>query len=47
MIYLHHLTGMGQFFEAGKMPARTCVGVAHLPYGAEVEIECIAEVAST
>ena len=38
---------MGQFFEAGKMPARTCVGVAHLPYGAEVEIECIAEVAST
>jgi len=36
-----------EFFEAGKMPARTCVGVAALPFGAEVEIECIAEVAST
>ncbi|KAF9004810.1 Endoribonuclease L-PSP [Cyathus striatus] len=33
-----------EFFEAGKMPARTCVGVASLPFGAAVEIECIAEV---
>lgn len=26
------------------MPARTCVGVASLPLGADVEIECMAEV---
>ncbi|KAH8108853.1 Endoribonuclease L-PSP [Phellopilus nigrolimitatus] len=32
------------FFEKGKMPARTCVGVASLPLGASVEIECIAEI---
>ncbi|KAI0047503.1 Endoribonuclease L-PSP [Auriscalpium vulgare] len=32
------------FFEAGKMPARTCVGVAYLPFGALVEIECVAEI---
>lgn len=33
-----------QFFETGKMPARTCVGVAALPLGADVEIECVAEI---
>jgi len=33
-----------EFFEKDKMPARTCVGVACLPMGAAVEIECIAEV---
>ncbi|KAF5316242.1 hypothetical protein D9619_006785 [Psilocybe cf. subviscida] len=33
-----------EFFEAGKMPARTCVGVAYLPFEAAVEIECVAEV---
>ncbi|KAI0064057.1 Endoribonuclease L-PSP [Artomyces pyxidatus] len=33
-----------QFFEQGKMPARTCIGVAALPLGADVEIECTAEV---
>ncbi|KAF7792435.1 hypothetical protein EIP86_003472 [Pleurotus ostreatoroseus] len=33
-----------QFFEAGKMPARTCIGVKALPLGADVEIECIAEI---
>lgn len=33
-----------QFFTADKMPARTCVGVAYLPFGAAVEIECIAEI---
>ncbi|KAF9005458.1 Endoribonuclease L-PSP [Cyathus striatus] len=33
-----------EFFEGGKMPARTCVGVASLPFGASMEIECIAEV---
>ena len=34
-----------QFFDKDKMPARTCVGVAALPQGADVEIECIADVA--
>ncbi|VDC03342.1 unnamed protein product [Peniophora sp. CBMAI 1063] len=34
-----------EFFEAGKFPARTCIGVAELPLGADVEIECIATVA--
>ncbi|KAE9385475.1 Endoribonuclease L-PSP [Gymnopus androsaceus JB14] len=34
-----------QFFESDKMPARTCIGVAMLPLGAVVEIECIAEIA--
>lgn len=33
-----------QFFEPGKMPARTCVGVMALPLNADVEIECIAEI---
>ncbi|KAI0048753.1 Endoribonuclease L-PSP [Auriscalpium vulgare] len=33
-----------QFFEAGKFPARTCIGVAALPLGADVEIECVAEI---
>ncbi|KAL1950634.1 hypothetical protein VTO73DRAFT_5758 [Trametes versicolor] len=30
-------------FFATNPPARTCIGVAALPLGAEVEIECIAE----
>ncbi|PPQ96029.1 hypothetical protein CVT25_013891 [Psilocybe cyanescens] len=33
-----------QFFSPDKMPARTCVGVAYLPFGAAVEIECTAEI---
>lgn len=33
-----------KFFEKDKMPARTCVGVASLPLGADVEIECVAEI---
>lgn len=33
-----------QFFEKDKLPARTCIGVASLPLGAAVEIECIAEI---
>ncbi|VDB95195.1 unnamed protein product [Peniophora sp. CBMAI 1063] len=33
-----------EYFEEGKMPARTCVGVSQLPLpGAVVEIECTAE----
>lgn len=32
------------FFEENAMPARTCVGVATLPLGASVEIECVAEI---
>ncbi|KAF8167405.1 Endoribonuclease L-PSP, partial [Crassisporium funariophilum] len=35
-----------EFFEKNRMPARTCIGVASLPMGADVEIECVAEVAS-
>lgn len=31
------------FFDQNAMPARTCVGVASLPLGASVEIECVAE----
>ncbi|KAG1865735.1 Endoribonuclease L-PSP [Suillus tomentosus] len=31
------------FFDEQAMPARTCVGVASLPLGASVEIECVAE----
>ncbi len=38
------LTSLLQFFEKGKFPARTCIGVAALPLGADVEIECVAEV---
>jgi len=34
-----------EFFDEGKMPARTCVGVASLPFKASVEIECTAEIA--
>ncbi|KAG1817295.1 Endoribonuclease L-PSP [Suillus subaureus] len=32
-----------RFFEENAMPARTCIGVASLPLGASVEIECVAE----
>ncbi|KAG2138822.1 Endoribonuclease L-PSP [Suillus cothurnatus] len=32
-----------EFFDENAMPARTCVGVASLPLGASVEIECVAE----
>jgi len=35
-----------EFFAANNMPARTCVGVASLPFGAAVEIECVAEIPS-
>jgi 2-iminobutanoate/2-iminopropanoate deaminase len=35
-------THSGQFFPTDP-PARTCVGVAALPLGAAMEIECIAE----
>lgn len=35
-----------EFFDKNLMPARTCVGVACLPLGAAVEIECVADVAS-
>ncbi|KAG1767568.1 Endoribonuclease L-PSP [Suillus occidentalis] len=31
------------YFDQNAMPARTCVGVASLPLGASVEIECVAE----
>jgi enamine deaminase RidA (YjgF/YER057c/UK114 family) len=31
-----------QHFKQGDVPARTCIGVAALPIGAAVEIECIA-----
>ncbi|KAF8899115.1 Endoribonuclease L-PSP [Infundibulicybe gibba] len=34
-----------QFFDKDCMPARTCIGVATLPMGADVEIECMAEIA--
>ncbi|TFK77472.1 Endoribonuclease L-PSP [Pluteus cervinus] len=34
-----------EFFDKDKMPARTCIGVSSLPMNADVEIECIAEVA--
>ncbi|KAF5368331.1 hypothetical protein D9758_002154 [Tetrapyrgos nigripes] len=33
-----------EFFEKGKMPARTCVGVAKLPFTAVFEMECMAEI---
>ncbi|KII90322.1 hypothetical protein PLICRDRAFT_52072 [Plicaturopsis crispa FD-325 SS-3] len=33
-----------QYFNKDALPARTCIGVAALPLGAEVEIECVAEV---
>ncbi|KZP20528.1 Endoribonuclease L-PSP [Athelia psychrophila] len=33
-----------EFFTPAMMPARTCVGVAKLPMGADMEIECVAEI---
>jgi len=33
-----------QFFDKESLPARTCIGVASLPLGADVEIECIAQI---
>ncbi|KAF8665278.1 hypothetical protein AX16_000299 [Volvariella volvacea WC 439] len=33
-----------EFFNKHKLPARTCIGVAALPLGADVEIECVAEI---
>ncbi|KAJ8592282.1 Endoribonuclease L-PSP [Rhizopogon salebrosus TDB-379] len=33
-----------EFFDTSAMPARTCIGVASLPLGACVEIECMAEI---
>ncbi|KAF8449258.1 YjgF-like protein [Boletus edulis BED1] len=33
------------FRDVGALPARTCIGVAALPMGAFVEVECIAELA--
>ena len=33
-----------QFFDSNAMPARTCVGVAYLPFSAAMEIECVAEI---
>ncbi|KAF8971666.1 Endoribonuclease L-PSP [Flammula alnicola] len=48
-VYLSNMVqdfqAMNEFFDKDKMPARTCVGVASLPLGAAVEIECIAELA--
>ncbi|EPQ56291.1 YjgF-like protein, partial [Gloeophyllum trabeum ATCC 11539] len=35
---------MNEAYLEGDPPARTCVGVVALPLGADVEIECIAEV---
>ncbi|KAG6830892.1 hypothetical protein H0H92_014043 [Tricholoma furcatifolium] len=35
-----------QFFDKDNLPARTCIGVASLPLGADVEIECFAEIPS-
>ncbi|KAG0701103.1 Endoribonuclease L-PSP [Suillus ampliporus] len=36
-----------EFFDANAMPARACIGVASLPLGACVEIDCMAEVPDT
>jgi enamine deaminase RidA (YjgF/YER057c/UK114 family) len=36
-----------EFFEPDPAPARSAVGVAGLPAGARVEIECIASVAKS
>ncbi|KAJ3895136.1 Endoribonuclease L-PSP [Lentinula edodes] len=33
-----------EFFDKDKMPARTCIGVAALPMGANFEMECTAEI---
>ncbi|EKM56533.1 uncharacterized protein PHACADRAFT_141281 [Phanerochaete carnosa HHB-10118-sp] len=50
-IYLADMANFGpmnevyaQFFDPNAMPARTCIGVMALPLGADVEIECIAEI---
>ncbi|EDR15843.1 uncharacterized protein LACBIDRAFT_228921, partial [Laccaria bicolor S238N-H82] len=49
-IYLTDLVNdfqpMNEVYAENLMPARTCVGVACLPLGAAVEIECVADVAS-
>ena len=34
------------YFKPGLLPARTSIGVAGLPRGADLEIECIASAAS-
>ena len=34
------------FFEKGKFPARTCVGVQKILLGCQIEIECIAKLRS-
>ncbi|KAF8552220.1 YjgF-like protein, partial [Imleria badia] len=34
-----------EYFAGQALPARTCIGVANLPKGAFVEVECIAELA--
>ncbi|KAJ3731953.1 Endoribonuclease L-PSP [Lentinula guzmanii] len=33
-----------EFFDKDRMPARTCIGVAALPMGADFEMECTAEI---
>ncbi|KAF8518826.1 Endoribonuclease L-PSP [Hysterangium stoloniferum] len=33
-----------EFFDKENMPARTCIGVSTLPMGADVEVECVAEI---
>ncbi|KIP09920.1 hypothetical protein PHLGIDRAFT_18454 [Phlebiopsis gigantea 11061_1 CR5-6] len=50
-IYLTDMANFGpmnevyaQFFAKDAMPARTCVAVKALPLGADVEIECVAEI---
>ena len=35
------------FFEKGKFPARTCVGVQKILFGCQIEIECIARLRSS
>ncbi|MES2125639.1 MAG: RidA family protein [Pseudomonadota bacterium] len=34
------------YFKPDRLPARTSIGVSALPFGAEVEIDCIAHVAA-
>src|SRR5215472_11523029 len=34
----------GTYFEPGRRPARTCVGVATLLSGARIEIDCVARI---
>ena len=52
-VYLTDLSKLGDFskiyvsyFKPDRLPARTSVGVAALPSGAEVEVDCIAQLAS-